>query len=217
MRFLNLHTHSQTQNPQIFELVNQYPDDFDETIEHYSIGVHPWRIATNRLASDLKILEDKLSDIKCLAIGECGLDKRIDVPFDLQLEVFESQLILAQKFRKPVIIHCVAAYQEVIETKKKLDVSVPMIIHGFSKNRQVAKSLLDNGFYLSFGKWLLRNPELETAFVSVANDRFFLETDTTEEGIESVYEIAAKYKNMEMDRLKRVVADNFSKIFGFEI
>jgi TatD DNase family protein len=53
---------------------------------------------------------------------------------------------LAQKYI-PVVIHCVAAFQEVIETKKRLHISVPMIIHGFSKNEQTAKQLLDNGFH----------------------------------------------------------------------
>jgi TatD DNase family protein len=39
---------------------------------------------------------------------------------ELQQSVFEQQLLLAQKYNKPVIIHCVAAFQEVIEIKNKL-------------------------------------------------------------------------------------------------
>jgi TatD DNase family protein len=214
MRFVNLHTHRQTGDPDIFELVNQYPDEFDELVQHYSIGIHPWRIDENRLESDLKILEEKLSDKKCLAVGECGLDKRIDTAPGLQGEVFEIQLGLAELYRKPVVIHCVAAYQEVIDIKKKLGISVPMIIHGFSKKEQVAKQLLDNGFYLSFGKWLLRNPELETSLAAVPNEKLFLETDTAEETIRQVYELAAKYKNLEIENLKAVVNGNFERIFG---
>ncbi|MBD3581116.1 TatD family hydrolase [Flavobacterium selenitireducens] len=214
MRYLNLHTHVQTGNPDVLELVNQYPDAFDESIAYFSIGVHPWRINENRLQSDLAFLESKLSDGKCLAIGECGLDKRIEVPLELQLEVFEVQLLLAEKFRKPVTVHCVAAYQEVIETRKRMGISVPMIIHGFSKNEQVAKSLVDNGFFLSFGKWLLRNPELKTALVSVPDDRFFLETDTAEESIAQVYELAANYKNVELATLKENLSRNFEQVFN---
>lgn len=88
-----------------------------------------------------------------------------------------------------------------------------MIIHGFSKNEQLAKQLIDNGFYLSFGKYLLRNPELESAFSLVPNDRFFLETDTTEEKIQEVYEVASKYKNIEIPTLKNIVETNFRRIF----
>ena len=93
-----------------------------------------------------------------------------------------------------------------------------MLIHGFSKNKQVAKELIDNGFYISFGKYLLRNPELETVFQSIPNDRFFLETDTVEEGIEEVYALAAQYKNWSMDELQQQIKSNFAAVFrGYEL
>ncbi len=211
--YYNLHTHKATNQPDIFELVNQYPKDFDASIPNYSMGIHPWYIVEEKIEDELAFLESKLSDKNCLAIGECGLDKRIEIPFELQQKVFEKQLDLAEKFKKPVIIHCVASFQELIKIKKDKNISVPMIIHGFSKNEQLAKQLIDNGFYLSFGKYLLRNPELESAFSSVQNDRFFLETDTIEEQIQEVYEIASKYKNIEIPTLKNIVETNFRRIF----
>ena len=196
MEFFNLHTHKFTNQPGVLELVNQYPWEFDATVPFYSIGIHPWFIVEERLESDFEILESKLQDANCLAVGECGLDKRIEVPMELQQMVFEKQLLLAQQYQKPVVIHCVAAFQELIEIIKKLKISVPILIHGFSKSEQLAKQLLDNGFYISFGKYLLLNPELELVFKSIPNDRFFLETDTVEKGIEAVYELAAKYKGI---------------------
>lgn len=217
MQFFNFHTHHFTNQPNVRELVNQYPQEFDETIPFYSIGIHPWYIVEARIEDDLRIIESKLQDKNCLAIGECGMDKRIEVPFDLQQLVFEKQLALAEKYQKPVVIHCVAAYQEVIEIKKKLNIYVPMIIHGFSKNGQVAKSLLENGFYLSFGKYLLRNPDLKVVFQSVPDNRFFLETDTMEESIEEVYALAAKYKNIDVEALKNIVETNFKNIFDLKI
>ena len=94
-----------------------------------------------------------------------------------------------------------------------MQIEVPMIIHGFSKNNQVAKSLLENGFYLSFGKYLLRNPELETVFKQVPNNQFFLETDTMEETLEEVYAVASKYKNIKIESLKKIISDNFNHVF----
>lgn len=213
MRYLNLHTHTQTGDPSISELLNQYPDAFDNTFELYSIGIHPWRINEERLEADLFLVETKLADKKCLAIGECGLDKRIATPISLQVKVFETQLRLAQSYKKPVIVHCVAAYQEVIDIHKKLGISVPMVIHGFSKNEKVAKQLLDNGFRLSFGKWLLRNPELETAFCSIPDNRLFLETDTAEETISEVYALAARYRKVSVEKVKEIVWRNFERDF----
>ncbi|WP_268846395.1 TatD family hydrolase [Flavobacterium aestivum] len=213
MLFLNLHTHKFTNQDTVLELVNQYPQEFDIAIPFYSIGIHPWYIDEQNLEADLQIIESKLQESNCLALGECGLDKRIEVPLELQQTVFERQLFLAQKHNKPVVIHCVAAFQEVIAIKKRLKITVPMIMHGFSKNKQVAKELIDNGFYISFGKYLLRNPELEVVFQAIPNDRFFLETDTIEEGIEEVYALAAHYKNWSMNELQQKIKSNFAAVF----
>ena len=217
MEFFNLHTHKYTNQFNVLELVNQYPQEFDAIIPYYSIGIHPWFIVEERVEVDLAIIESKLQEANCLAVGECGLDKRIEVPMELQEMVFEKQLLLAQQYQKPVVIHCVSAFQELISIKKKMNISVPMLIHGFSKNIQVAKQLLDNGFYISFGKYLLLNPELETVFKSVPNNRFFLETDTVEEGIEAVYELAAKYKGVSVKEIQEIVNTNFNEVFDFKI
>jgi TatD DNase family protein len=213
MQLVNLHTHKFSNNNVVLEIVNQYPWEFNVVIPNYSIGIHPWHIDENRIELDLKIIAEKLLLKECLALGECGLDKRIDLPIDLQIEVFKKQLVLVQKTSKPVILHCVAAYQEVIAIKKEMNIKNPMIIHGFSKNELVAKSLLDNGFYLSFGKYLLRNPELESVFKSIPNDLFFLETDTIDESLEEVYQKAAEIKKIEIEELKNIVWTNFNRIF----
>ena len=217
MEYFNLHTHKATNQTNILELVNQYPQEFDATIPYYSIGIHPWFIVEERIEADLVIIESKLQEATCLAVGECGLDKRIEIPMELQEMVFERQLLLAQQYNKPVVIHCVAAFQELIAIKKKLNISVPMLIHGFSKNAQIAKQLVDNGFYISFGKYLLLNKELEAVFTSVPNNRFFLETDTTDEGIEVVYELAAKYKGISVNEIQEIVNSNFNEVFDFRL
>ena len=214
MEYFNCHTHKFTNQSNVLELVNQYPKEFDASIAFYSIGIHPWYIEENRIDFDLTIIEEKLQTENCLAIGECGLDKKIDIPLDLQISVFEKQLTLAEKFRKPIVIHCVAAFQEVVEIKKRLKITVPMIIHGFSKNKQVADQLIAAGFYLSFGKYLLKNPDLKTVFQNVPNERFFLETDTMEESIQMVYELASEYKSLNLKELQSIISSNYKSVFG---
>ena len=213
MEFFNFHTHQFTDQSNVLELVNQYPHEFDASIPFYSIGIHPWHISEERVESDLKIIEEKLQTRNCLAVGECGLDKRIEQPLEIQISVFEKQLALADKYKKPVVIHCVAAFQEVIEIKKKLKISVPMIIHGFSKNSQLANQLIVAGFYISFGKYLLRNPELKTVFQNIPNDKFLLETDTIEEGIQQVYDLAGTYKGLDLKELQGIISSNYKDIF----
>jgi TatD DNase family protein len=213
MKYFNLHTHQFTNQPDVLELVNQYPQEFDAAIPFYSIGIHPLFIDENRLEKDFQVVEEKLAFPECLALGECGLDKRSETLFEIQQSVFEKQLALAEKNNKPVVIHCVAAFQELIEIKKRLKITIPMVVHGFSKKVELAKQLIDNGFYVSFGKNLLRNPELESVFKSIPNDRFLLETDMVEEGIQDIYALAAKYKGIELIELQEIVNKNFKAVF----
>jgi len=208
----NLHTHSASGNPDVFEIVNRYPYEAID-VPYFSTGIHPWHINEEKIDEHLAIIEERLQQDNCLAIGECGLDKGIEIPLNVQVKVFERQLLLAKQYQKPVILHLVAAFQELVEIKDILQPGVPMIVHGFSKNAQVAKQLLDNGFYLSFGKYLLRNPELSEVFAAVPQDSFFLETDTIEEGIADVYAKAALARNMDIEDLKNNVSKNFKNIF----
>ena len=213
MKFINIHTHSSSGNFDVLEIINQYPNSYVEKDNYFSIGIHPWYINEASWKEELQIIEEKIQSNNCLALGECGLDKRRDTPMDLQLEVFEAQLLLAEKHKIPVIIHCVAAFQELIALKQKLNISVPMVIHGFSKSEELSQQLLKQGFYISFGKYLIKNPELEMAFKNVPNNRFFLETDTIEEGIEQVYALAAKYKKIDVVTLQQIVTTNFNTVF----
>jgi len=208
----NLHTHSPSGNHYVFEIVNRYPYEAID-VPYFSTGIHPWHIDVDKVEEHLAIIEERLQQPGCLALGECGLDKRIETSLNIQIEIFEKQLLLAKQYQKPVILHLVAAFQELVEIKNKIQPDVPMIVHGFSKNAQVAKQLLDNGFYLSFGKYLLRNPELSDVFANVPDDRFLLETDMIDETIVDVYAKAASARNVDMEELKINVSKNFKNIF----
>jgi TatD DNase family protein len=217
-KFINLHTHKFSNLLDVIEVVNQYPWEFDASIPNYSIGIHPWYIDESRLENDLEIIKEKLQLSECIALGECGLDKRIETPLELQISVFKKQLEIVKQTSKPIVLHCVAAYDEVIAIKKEMKIENPMIFHGFSKNEQVAKSLLNNGFYLSFGKYLLlsRNfgTDLEKVFTFAPENQVLLETDTIEESIYQVYEKAASIKGISVEEMKTIVFTNFSRIFS---
>ena len=217
MKLINLHTHSFSNQLSILELVNQYPLEFNDQIPTFSIGIHPWFINQETLENELKIIEDNLQHINCLAIGECGLDKRIEVPFDLQQVVFERQLLLAEKHRKPVIIHCVAAFDELMECIQRLKITVPIVIHGFSKNIQLANQLIKLGYYISFGKYLFQTPNLGSVLAQMPEHQFFLETDTATQSIEEVYVLAAQQRGISVDSLKIQIQSNFDSVFKIKI
>lgn len=209
--YYNIHTHSFSGNKEIVELVNQYPRDTDTSLPYFTVGIHPWYINEAHLDEELRLMEQCMPLQACRAIGECGFDKRIDIPMDLQEKALIPQLQLAEKYKKPVILHCVGAYQEIIALKKQLRLTVPMVVHGFSKNAQVAESLWKNGFYLSFGKYLLLNPELGGVLKTVPLEQLFLETDTMEQ---SIFEVYGKAESILNRNLESVIEDNFNKVFN---
>lgn len=208
----NLHTHNYSNDATIFEVVNRYPYEVID-VPYFSTGIHPWHIDESRVEEHLAIIEQRLQMDNCLALGECGLDKRIEIPIEVQQAIFEKQLRLAKKYNKPVVLHLVAAFQELLEITARIQPNVPMVVHGFSKNSQLAKQLLDKGFYLSFGKYLLRNPELSSVFAQVSDNQFFLETDTIEESLHEVYAKAAIARNIEIEDLKNIITNNFKTVF----
>jgi hypothetical protein len=107
---------------------------------------------------------------------------------------FEKQLLLAQKYNKPVI-HCVAAFQEVIDTKRDWRFQF-LIIHGFSKRNSWLT--LDNGFYISFGKYCAIQESVLRVIQTI---------DFSWKRIPSkkqVYTLAAKYKNITVTKKKEI-------------
>ena len=56
-------------------------------------------------------------------------------------------------------------------------------------------------------------PQLETVFRAMPNDHFFLETDTDEQTIQEVYELAAQYKGISVGQIQELVNTNFKKVF----
>ena len=87
---------------------------------------------------DLSALKIFSKTDSVLAIGECGLDKACDTNFKLQQQVFTTQVNWANEIKKPLIIHCVRAYGEVLSLLQKNNNKVPVIFHGFNKNGAVA-------------------------------------------------------------------------------
>lgn len=209
--YYNIHTHSFSTNQQVIEIVNQYPKEINSNLPIYSVGVHPWYLNEIDFHNELLLIEKHIQSPGFKAVGECGLDKRIDTPLELQKKLCIPQLLLAEKYKKPIILHCVAAYQEIIQLKKQLKLTVPMIIHGFSKNAQVAESLIKNGFYLSFGKYLLLNADLASVLKTIPPNQLFLETDTIEQ---SIFEVYAKAEEILGASIKQQIEDNYYRVFN---
>jgi TatD DNase family protein len=178
--------------------------------KYFSIGIHPWDADLQTLLSEF---EKIFQHPNCLAIGECGLDKVIDTDIEIQKKVFQSQLELAVKYQKPVIIHCVKVFHELIEICAPYHSKIPLIIHGFNKSIQLAKQLIDKGFYISLSHSIFNKEDIDFSVLPL--EKLFLETDNNEFIlIEDVYKAAAASFHIDTNDLKEKIYSNFTTIFN---
>ena len=223
--FVNIHTHNHIDNKEVISIQNIDIDNIDnvDVSRFYSVGIHPWDVSQQSLSKLSQIL--RFSDSQILkAIGECGLDRagagagtRAGTGmFEIQRDVFKKQIELSEQYSKPLIIHAVRTYPDIIAIRKETKAKQPWIIHGFQGNEQSAEQLLKHdGIYLSLGEILFRNEERARRLLQIIPyDRLFLETDVAERSIIDIYEKTVSLSDVEMEKLRCDIFDNFVKIFG---
>ncbi len=210
MAYYNIHTHYPTTHPEDISIINiliRGGESYHlEDGQNYSAGIHPWYI--NNIRQQLDELERLCTHPDIVAIGEAGFDKIRGGTPDVQQEAFQTQALLAEKVNKPLIIHCVKAYDEIIKNKKVIKPQVPWIIHGFRGNGKQAEQLLRQGFYLSFGQYF--NPK---ALKVVYPDYLFAETDDADIDIRSVYQQITENLSYPVEETISSLTLNIKKVF----
>lgn len=166
MTIYDLHTHQLSHNA----IVAAEPPAGSLSEDYlYSVGIHPWHIPDN---PDFDRLQKICSQPNVVAIGECGLDRLTDSSLDLQEEIFIRHIDISRQLRKPMIIHCVRAFDRLLAIHRQTLPSQPWIIHGFRQNPALTAQLLEKGIDISLGPRF----NSETARIIPA-DRLFIETD----------------------------------------
>jgi TatD DNase family protein len=136
------------------------------------------------------------------------LDKVCETPWNLQEKAFIAQVKISESIQKPLIIHCVKAFNELIALKREIKPHQIWIIHGFRGKPEQASQLIKQGFFLSFGP--MYNDE---SLSLIPPDRFFLETDNSGKTIESVYQKAAVTLGLDIKLLGSILENNLKRTF----
>jgi len=215
MNFLDIHTHKVAQQSDVtgIQSLSLTSDIFlaMPKTKPISVGLHPWYAKMDQLEIQMRYLAVVAKQPNVMLIGECGLDRLKGEKLEHQIAIFETQLALAEQMGKPVIIHCVKCFNELIEIKERLDVKTPLIIHGFNKKEVLGKQLQNKGFILSFGPSVLK-PDSGAAKLIAETDCFFLETDDSDVSIQEIYQAAANLKKCSVDKLKALIFENWRKL-----
>ena len=214
MIYYDIHTHQPKVHEEDIAVISldlRYPDMWPELLyvsdsiyEYYSVGIHPWYPDQS--------LMTKVHELAPLpfvvAIGETGLDKTKD-DFKLQQDIFTEHIILSEKVKKPLIIHCVRALNELLHIRKATNPSMPWIIHGFRGKAALAEQLMDAGLYLSFSATHNKD-SLKAAW---KQHRLLAETDDINTDIRHVYTQIANNLDITQKELSNEIERFFLSLF----
>ena len=163
-------------------------------------GIHPWR-------ADEDFGEPDLSGK--IAIGECGLDFTREVSKERQLKLLTTHVKLSETTGLPLILHCVKALDQLLQLRRELRPVVPWMLHGFRGKPQQLRSLLDAGFFVSFG--FRYNEE---SLRLCPTERLMLETDDDEtHPISEIYNNVANLRGVKVPNLCEAMAENYLAFF----
>ena len=170
VKVINNGTDNQS-NSMVLDLVKKYDYMYG------AIGIHPEVVDTYK-EDDIDFVEKHLKDNKIVALGEIGLDYYWTKDNkEKQIELFEKQLAIAEKFDIPVIVHSRDATLDTIECLKKY--KVRGVIHSFSGSYETAQIYIKMGFLLGIGGVVtFKNCNLIDVLKRISIDNIVLETDS---------------------------------------
>lgn len=165
-----------------------------------ALGIHPWFI--DNLEPDWEIRLKKLMEQNPLfIIGEIGLDKNRP-NIEKQELIFEKQLNIAHDLKKNVCIHCVDAWEKVLEilNKTKISKSSKLIFHSYNGSTEIMRNILNQyDAFFSYSPMILKDGYLKAkkALTETPCDRILIESDS--EQIENVIQVAEKVVSLRGD------------------
>ena len=190
----------------IFDVILEFEVAKVPPASAFSCGIHPWYSEGSE--TQMTYLTEIAPNPRIVAIGETGIDRLKGPSFDVQIPLFKQHIELAEKLCKPLIIHCVKAWEELIYVYRELRPSQPSIIHGYRGRPEFTKRLINEGFLFSIGDHL--NVD---SLPLIPTDRLFCETDEGDMSIRDVYLQASQVLNMELDEFAEAVAANVRRVF----
>lgn len=139
-----------------------------------AIGVHPWHVADAQPDWAAQMAA-ALRDNPTLMVGEIGLD-RARGNIDAQMPVFLRQLEMARELNRAVHIHCVHAWDVMLNVFATRPLPPVVIIHGGVSSADIVRAVMQHAnAYFSYGA--VRSDKIATSIVATPIDRILVESD----------------------------------------
>lgn len=215
--YIDIHVHDGRSEEGVFILETLMAHEtrvpYDMPGAAFTYGIHPWFLTEENSLTQLRLVEEITSRKDVVAIGEAGFDKLRGPSMDLQAKIFMDQVSISERLQKPLIIHCVRAWDEVLDAAKKTKPQMYWMIHGYRGRIEHAMQLLSKGFWLSVWFDFALRSESSELLQQLPADRFFLETDGADVDIRTIYQKVASDRGTDVEELKALMYSNYMKFF----
>jgi len=216
--YIDIHTHDAKPADGVFAVENLMahenlkPENI--SARAFTAGIHPWHLNENNHGQLLEYVRNIASNPGLIAFGEAGFDKIRGPSAELQKSTFSEQVKIAGENRKPLVIHCVRSWDELLAAHKNLKPVTPWLVHGFRGKKELALQLIKRGMYLSFWFDFVLRPESSDLIRFLPKERIFLETDGADADIREIYRKVSVDLAVAVDELKKIILNNFIMLFG---
>ncbi len=223
LKYIDIHTHEYYSTNEVISVYNIIIGQNQVNTEqnkYYSAGIHPWYLHSDNLELYFKYLSQEIEKNNIIAIGECGIDLlKSYLEISLQEKVFIRHVELSEQKEKPLIIHCVRAYDKIIYWHKKIRPKQNWIVHGIKPNEYVIYNLLNQGIKISFGKLVFIANDSRLHFIKkLSENDFFIESD--EESypfITQLYQKISEIRKQSIIDLQISQMNNFVETFKIKL
>jgi TatD DNase family protein len=188
-----------------------------------AIGFHPWQIKADRLEATFGAIEGEAQ--RCIALGEVGLDFKVEVEKTIQIRAFRRILELAANRDKPVIVHARGAWDEAVSMVSEAGLE-KAVFHWYSGPMGVLTRIIEKGYSISATPALAYSPRHRKAIRRMPIEGLVLETDAPQEyrGIPSEPKdlsglplMVADLKGMDPADVAEKTTRNALEFFGLDV
>jgi TatD DNase family protein len=215
--YIDIHNHDGTPHTGRFSVENLMAHEpvipGSEDGMAYTFGIHPWYLKEESLREQIENVNIHSGNPNVIAVGEAGFDKLRGPDNELQRKAFEAQVVISDERSKPLYIHCVRAWDELLASHKRMRPKMSWLVHGFRGKKDLAKQLISKGMYISFWFDFIMRPESSDLVRKLPTDRIFLETDGSGTDIKLIYEKVAGDLGINTEKLKEQIFSNYKKLF----
>jgi TatD DNase family protein len=216
--YIDIHTHDTKPAEGIFAVENLMAHENLKpekiSARAFTAGIHPWHLNENNREQLLEYVRNIAGNPDLIAFGEAGFDKLRGPSTELQKTTFAEQVKIADENQKPLVIHCVRSWDELLAAHKNLKPVTPWLVHGFRGKKELALQLIKRGMYLSFWFDFVLRPESTDLLRFLPKERIFLETDGADVDIREIYRKVSDDLAIDVDELKKIIYINFKMLFG---